>query len=341
MSTSTKDTGKTKELAFYYPNPMWYNGDWVKNLILFFDGVALLVPKYMKDRPEEVDPAIVEGLRQHNLLHIIEPEQAVDKIATEQLATAMTEVITSGALDSLAKPGTPFHELSMSRLGYYGDESLARMIFEELKRRGLAEETKDGVSIPMHPMVRSLILVLLSQILRPYGEKLGAELSPATDRPDVIEALQELLSLPNAPSAPHVVALDLETVSVDLRLVLMDEVLGFREAHRKEHRAYIRSIRKLTRDLSKLPEEDREEVLKDRREELQELCNKLKTISRKEWKRPASFALGMAGAVWKLGSHDYVGALLAAAAGLVGSKSKEEVETGAYSYLFRASSRYY
>ena len=155
-----------------------------------------------------------------------------------------------------------------------------------------------------------------------------------------MEALQELLSLPNTPSAPHVVALDLEVVSVDLRLVPMDEVLGFREAHKKEHRAYIRSIRKLARDLGRLPEEERDEVLKDRREELQELSNRLKTIGRREWKRPASFALGMAGAVWKLGGHDYVGAVLAAAAGLLGVKSKEKVETGAYSYILQASSRY-
>src|SRR5207237_1591114 len=74
-----------------------------------------------------------------------------------------------------------------------------------------------------------------------------------------------------------------------LRLLTMDEVLGFRETHRKELRTYIRYIRKLARDLSKLPEEEREEVLKDRREELQQLSNKFKTASRKEWKRPASF----------------------------------------------------
>src|SRR5712692_4878066 len=325
MSMRAKQPGNSKEIAFYYPGPMWRGSDWIKTLILFFDGVGLLLPNYMKGKPEFEDPAIALPLKDRGLLHILEPEKIVDKKATEKLSKSMVEIIKSGGLDRL-DTNTRFHEISFSRLGGYGDENLARQLFLDLKAKGLAKDSEDGVSIPMHPMVRSLILVLLSQILRPYGEKLGAELSPATDRPDVIEALQELLSLPNAPSAPHVVALDLETVSVDLRLVLMDEVLGFREAHRKEHRAYIRSIRKLTRDLSKLPEEDREEVLKDRREELQELCNKLKTISRKEWKRPASFALGMAGAVWKLGSHDYVGALLAAAAGLVGSKSKEEVE---------------
>ncbi len=48
---------------------MWDRGDWVKNLILFFDGVALLVPEYMKDKPRILDPAIVAGLEQHNLLH--------------------------------------------------------------------------------------------------------------------------------------------------------------------------------------------------------------------------------------------------------------------------------
>ena len=58
-----------KELAFYYPNPMWAYGDWVKNLILFFDGIALLVPDYMTDRPELEDPVMVQGLKEHGLLH--------------------------------------------------------------------------------------------------------------------------------------------------------------------------------------------------------------------------------------------------------------------------------
>src|SRR5690242_15314635 len=109
-----------QELAFYYPNPMWHSGHWVKNLILFFDGIALLVPAYMKNRPEEIDPAIVTGLEEHGLLHIVEPEKAVDKTATAKLAMALTDIITSGALDHLAKEDSAFHELSMSRMGYYG-----------------------------------------------------------------------------------------------------------------------------------------------------------------------------------------------------------------------------
>ena len=142
---------KTREFAFYYPNPMWAYGDWIKNLVLFFDGIALLVPDYMKELPEEIDRPIVVGLKEQGLLEIITPERAVDKSATEKLATAMTDIITSGVLDELAKEETAFHELSMSRLGWYGDEGLYNMIFDELKKRGLAKESEDKVSIPDAP----------------------------------------------------------------------------------------------------------------------------------------------------------------------------------------------
>ena len=36
--------GPIRELAYYYPDPMWRSGDWVKNLVLFFDGVATCFP---------------------------------------------------------------------------------------------------------------------------------------------------------------------------------------------------------------------------------------------------------------------------------------------------------
>jgi hypothetical protein len=68
------------------------------------------------------------------------------------------------------------------------------MIFEELKKRGLAKDSKDQVSIPMHPKVRSLVLVLLSQILRPYGKAINATLSPGTDMTNIVRALSELMA---------------------------------------------------------------------------------------------------------------------------------------------------
>lgn len=340
MSVQSSTAKALPEIAFYYPNPMWHSGNWVKNLILFFDGVGLLVPSYMTDRPEMDDPAIVAGLRAHGLLHILEPEVIVDAIATEKLATSMSDVITSGALDHLASEPTEFAELSYSRLGGHGDAGLANMIHAELKARGLARDTEDGVSIPMHPMVRSLILVLLSQILRPQGMHLGIDLSPATDRPEIIGALKELLSLPNTPSAGHVVASDLEFVGVDLGPVPIDEVLGFRREHLDRHRAYARGVRGFVRELSLLGGEDQTAALAERQEELTELAHALSTTASAAWKRPASFALSAAGAAWTFTTGDPIGGILAAGAAMAGYPSGSPIEVGAYSYLFDAKRRY-
>ncbi len=331
-----KAKSPAKELAFYYPNPMWYSGDWVKNLILFFDGVALLVPKYMKNRPEEIDPSIVTGLKEHGLLYFIEPEKAVDKAATERLAITLTDIITSGALDYLAKEKTAFHELSMSRLGYYGDERLANMIFEELKKRNLARDTEDNVSIPMHPMVRSLILVLLAQILRLYGATMKAELSPATDVPRLVEALSELLVSKPAPSSAAVVTFDLNAVSVDLGPVPISEVLHFRKENLKAHRRYCISARKFSQELSRMPEKERRTAFELRQTELDDIASDLRKKARQAWRKPASFGLTLAGAAITAAAGHPIAAALTIGAAALRYEGTKTADIGVYTYLFRA-----
>ena len=332
-------TTETRELAFYYPNPMWTNGDWIKTLVLFFDGIALLVPDYMKGRPEELDRSIVVGLKEQGLLEIIEPETAIDKSATEKLAMAMTDIITSGVLDELAKEETAFHELSMSRLGSYGDEGLYEMIVGELKKRGLAEESKDKVSIPMHPKVRSLILVLLSQILRHFGSTINANLNPATDMGSMVMALSEFLSLKIKPSSGNVIEFDLNTVTVDLGAVPFNEVLDFRQQNLDAHKHYMLSVRKFVMELSNLPEDEQEITFELRQAEVNDLASGLRSRARKAWKKPSSFALTLAGsAVSALTAP--AAAALTLASSLIGNEKDSEINTGAYSYLFRAHSRF-
>ncbi len=333
------DATETKELAFYYPNPMWHRGNWIKNLVLFFDGVALLVPSYMKERPEETDPAIVAGLKQHGLLEIIEPEKALDKSATEKLVMALTDVITSGVLDDLAKEKTAFHELSMSRLGYYGDQDLAKMIFEELKKRGLAKDSEDQVSIPMHPKVRSLVLVLLSQILRPYGKAINANLNPATDMTNMVRALSELMAVKPGPSSAHVIEFDLNTVTVDLGPFPIDEVLDFRAQNLEAHRRYSLSVRKFAMELSRMPEDEQKVAFDLRQAELNDLANDLRKRARKAWKKPSSFALTLVGAALSLVGSP-IAAVLRIGAAAAGYEKVGIVEPGAYSYLFNARDRF-
>jgi hypothetical protein len=220
---------ESAEVAFYYPGHLWGNPEWVKSLLLFFDGIALLVPEYKLKEPETFDPVLAQPLRDKGLLHYLVADRVVDAAATKRLVEAVGNLLDAGAFDSLNKGGTEFHAISGSRMGFYGDAKIADKLFRALKARGLAKESKDGVSIPVHPLIRYLMLTLLAQILRTNGTKLHAELSPATDQPRIVRALEELLDLPALPSAGNVVAFDLQCLSVDLSAVPLDEVLAFRK----------------------------------------------------------------------------------------------------------------
>ena len=98
---------------------------------------------------------------------MLEPEQLVDGPATERLHSAVSSLLDSGAFQSFTKTGSAFAAISYSRVGGFGDRRLADDLIERLKKLGLASDTEDGVSVPMHPLLRQVILAMLSQILRP------------------------------------------------------------------------------------------------------------------------------------------------------------------------------
>ncbi len=331
----------TPQLAFYYPGHLWRHSDWIKTLLLFFDGVGLLIPEYKMHEAERVAPELAGPMKDLGLIHYLVADKMVDSAATKQLTNAVGGIIASGVLDKLFTEHTAFHEISMSRMGFYGDETLAVDLFKSLKSRGLARDSEDGVSIPLHPLIRNLILVLLAQILKSKGAPLGFELSPATDQTRVVRALTELLDLPSIPSSGNVVEFDLQSVSVDLTKMPLDEILDFRAQHGKEHRAYARSAKLFAEELSRLPVNEREQRFLGRQQELNDLANDLRNTSRKAWKRPASFALSLAGAAWTYHQGDYLGALLSAAPVALTGIGDNNVDAGAFSYLFSAQREFY
>ena len=183
------------------------------------------------------------------------------------------------------------------------------------------------------------MLVLLAQILRPYGERQGLVLQPATDQVQLVESLREVLSLQSMPSAGHVVATDFATVGVDLSHVPLDEVLSFREEQGASYRAYARSVRKFMRDISLLGEAARAEAQEDRIEEIKDLASSLERRARDGWKLPVSFVLSIAGAAWSVLTDDPIGPLISGGQELLCDRERGPADCEAYSYLFRVKRR--
>lgn len=221
-------------------------------------------------------------------------------------------------------------------MGWDADIGLATMLSDELTQRGLARPSEDGASIPMHPQVRTTILVLLAQLARAAGRRQGLDLHPTTSAQEPAAALINTLKMEQMPSAGHLVALDLEAVTVDLSRVPLDELLDFRKQHAAEFRAYARQLRSTLIQLGPLDEADGQTVLVDRLEELAERAFSLRRTSRRAWAPSktgvASATLGLAGAAWELtGNHDPVGAALALVADMTALIPTPTID--AYSYV--------
>ena len=226
----------------------------------------------------------------------------------------------------------------MSRLGYMGDEKLADSIFQDLKARGLADDSQDGVSIPMHTIVRSMILVLLAQILRPRGDDMGVTLSPVTDQRTLVDALNEIFLYPDAPSPSlgDIVSFDMAMVGVDLGSVPIEEILDFRRQNYSQHRDYSLLVRKFARELSLMPPEERQSVFEQRQEELDTAASALRKLNRMAWKKPISFGISLAGAAWTYHSGNPIGAAITGAGALVGMLPEKRDEGSVYSYILSA-----
>ena len=71
----------------------------------------------------------------------------------------------------------------------------------------------------------------------------------------------DTLNLAAMPTAGHVVAADLEQVTLDLAPVPLEEVLDFRRQPGDQHRTYARDLRQFVRDAAALSQDDQQQAL--------------------------------------------------------------------------------
>ena len=176
------------DTAYYYPAPHWGLEDsgWIKSLLLFFDDVAILLPDYMYGRHIDADPTLAKPLEDRGLLQVLNPNDWVDGEVAGKLAEVVTELLTNGTFDDLPKTDY-FAELSAvpnrlwcrREVGWFFGRGAS-------SERTCRRPSEDGVSIPLHPDVRTTILVLLAQLSRVAGRKRKMKIHPVTNAPQAV-----------------------------------------------------------------------------------------------------------------------------------------------------------
>lgn len=331
--------GSPPLVGYWYPEPYWSDQEagFVKNLLPFFDEVAILLPDYMYGRQRATNPWLAGPLEDAGLLRVLEPGEFVDQEVTVRLHEIMSGLIAAGVFDDLDIPTSPYgyHELSRTRLGWDADVELSAELVDSLLDRKLALPSGDGVTFPLHPIVRTSVLVVLSQLAPSAGRARGLELLPVTPSRERIGDLVSLLGLPGFAPAGQVVALDSEVVGLDLSEAPLEAVLEFRDLHGEAYRRYVRDVRRFVQTVSALDsDEEREAAVLDRQEELGDAAAGLRKTARTYWRRPlARVAVGGAGAILSLASGSALPAALSGMAALLEWEPRPN-EAGPFSYLF-------
>ena len=304
-------------------------------MLLFFDDIATLLPDYMYGRHQAADSVLAAPLEERGLLHVLEPKGWLDQETTARLAEIIVEMLTNGAFDDLPEAGY-FAELSQSRMGYSADVQLASFLVDELQQRGLAKPSEDGVSIPLHPTVRTTVLVILGQLSRNVGQRRGMTIHPTTNYGPAVSDLIQTLSMQAMSSRQHVVELDLEPVAFDFSSIPLDDVLQFRAQRQYAYRAYMRDLRRFMIELTDVDEPaDRETLLLERRQEISDQAHDLQRMTRRELRKNlGAYSLGIAGGVWSLSTGDPIGLALSAIGFLPGFISAGPERVSAYTYIF-------
>lgn len=326
------------DTAYCYPAPYWPMEDceWIKSLLLFFDDIAILLPDYMYGRHTTADPTLARSLEERGLLKVLEPKIWIDAEMTEKLFEIIIELLANGTFDKLPEADY-FAELSQSRIGYSANVELAGFLVDKLQAKGLAQPSEDGVSVPLHPVVRTTILVILGQLSRIAGEKRGMTIHPTTNNFSAAADLIKTLSMESMPSRHRMIQLDLEPVTFDLTYIPLEDVLQFRADHQESYRAYMRDLHGFTVELARIddPNEREKELLK-RRQQISDMAHDIQRSTRSALgKNLASWYLGITSSAWSLSPDDPIGLALSAISliipGIISSRSKE---VSAYSYIF-------
>lgn len=330
------------ETAYIYPTPYWKQREtgWIKSLLLFFDDIAILLPDHMRGHHFAADPVLAEPLEERSLLHVLDPNSWLDQEAIECFANTICEMLATGVFDGLAETDH-FAQLSLSRMGYGSNVKLASFLVDELQQRGLAKPSEDGVSMPLHPTLRTAVLVILGQISRSIGERRGQSIHPTTNQGSAVKDLIQTLSMDAMPSRQHVVQLDIEPVAFDLSLIPLDDVLQFRAEHQDAYRAYARDLRRFMIEIGEVDESaDREARLLERRQEIADQAHELQRINRRELKKNlATCSLGIAGGAWSLSAGDLTGLGFVASGLVAGLLPSRRDTVGAYTYVFKVGKR--
>ncbi len=354
----------SKSFALYHPGPLWVQGASLKELLFFFDGVCVVVPEWAVDLAFP-NPETSEPLREMGMLKVFTPRQLLDDSGRQSIATTVSDIVDSGAVDTFEVANWPQHlslrsiqrrvghseadlqavlEAAFRRDGIVFDNIAyagirvvrddARDVWDLLQGHNLARLTTEGI-IAMSPRLSSVLRATALPHFIEGGARAGFLLHPVTDQLSAFRNLHsQLAHIGIPPSVAQICLADLDVFAPDLSDVPLERVLAFREEHRAQLDAYMVSVRSLAAALTSGSESEHSLILQERAHEVVISAGRIRHELRKvEWLHTSGLLLSLIAGGDAYSRHDLASAGVAFG-GLVVTTLADRPPAGAVSLSY-------
>lgn len=320
---------KKPEFAHYYGDWIWAIDriDWVKSLLLFFDGIALALPPHTAEAAINQDPVLAQPLAEAGLLRNFPPELWLPSLPEGEF-----DAPQEGPGEESFFAGNPM-TLEALIADYDDSVRLTREAMDSLGR-------KISVYVGEHNFNSLMRALTVGMTTRFLVEKIeDVSIQPVIDDDRSATFVESVIGSPAETSLPNIVVSDMEQVGLDLGAIPLNDILDFRRENGQLYRAYARELRQFVLSLSLLSEHERELAVAERRAELDDRAQELQRLGRSALGRPAvGLLLGVTGAAWTLvHGGDPVGGVLGLGAALgTWTRPGPGPVGAAYTYVFKA-----
>ena len=250
-----------KSFGLYTPGLVWRDPDAAKNLLLLFDGLALVAPAEYQERILRRHEWFTAGLDRHGALLMIDPADIFDDDTASAFISHIDDITGNSDLLAALKRAPAYRSITIdSRFTGTLGKTVGDLVFEDLHGKGLASSPRvvgeymrmggmyfQEASVPV--ILYGLVMTMWTGVVRDYAARLGADFSPVTDDaydhdyPTVVlgplghliqENRQILRPFGSGAGNPQLAQLfvgDIHRFGIDLSAAPIEDIIGFRHAH--------------------------------------------------------------------------------------------------------------
>ncbi|MFD0449382.1 hypothetical protein ACFQ10_54685 [Streptomyces indonesiensis] len=299
----------------------------MKSLLLYFDGLALLLPEDHFCATVAQEAELAQPLQQAGLLHNFAPGTWLDTDTARTIQQAAAHSRRAGGPAFISMGHLAATE-TISTAHLVAELASAHLVVEQMLRSGTVIRRRPDLGpdmVDMPERVRAAVLLTVG---------LAAQTKVSDHRIHLVGDLSQATRARSgkAERTAQILHQDILNVGIDLSQVPLNEILDYRREHGASYKAYAQDLRQFVRGLEAAEPIDRPRMLHERSESIADHASQLRR-ARRAWGRPVTaLAFAGAGAAWTLHQADVWGAVFAALGAAAGFSRPARPESP-FSYL--------